>query len=494
MQETIKNILNNNGIIVLDTNVYLNIYERSPEFSNFSIEVLDSVKDHIMIPSTVKREFKKHHNECFRRQYGRVKNACKELKSQLTSAKMLISKKCNIIKKFKFPDIDSVETEIHNKLDEALGIIDDYDVEHEILKIINDIAISEDNVYKLFSWLVEQGHIFDEMSVDEIYQLSVNGDKRYKDKIPPGYKDDKKSDGISKYGDYFIWEEVIKHAKANSLPVIFVTDDIKNDWFEDKVQRKVFHHKLVEEFNNRVGTDFVGLSSLDFYNYISKIKGIVQTSAITYALNYTTDQYIESLVKENIIYENLDRLLYFNEDYIDISSLSFLGSEGLEVSEIMEATYQNYDIYDISDDSAIYDLRYNIKAKATSKEYWGKDEDTKEVITSPGRIHNLEGEVILRVTREVDPWLISERDSSYIDAELVEGDLKEVSAYDVEELCSVCGKNLGEYQDYYGNPICASCMAINEYGDICTFCGRKVPSDLMYDDRCCIDCAEKHDV
>ncbi|MCM1508984.1 MAG: PIN-like domain-containing protein, partial [Ruminococcus flavefaciens] len=400
----------------------------------------------------------------------------------------------NIINRFKFPDIDSIEAEINNKLDEALSIIDDYDVEHEILKIVNNVSISEDRVDKLFSWLIEQGHIFEELSIDEVYQLSANGDKRFKDKIPPGYKDDKKSDGISKYGDYFIWEEVIKYAKDNNLPVIFVTDDIKNDWFEDKDQCKKFHCKLVEEFNNRVGTDLVGLSSLDFYNYISKIKGIEQTSAITYALNYTTNQYIESLVEKKIIYEHLDRLLYFSEDYIDISSISFLGSEGLEVSEVVEATYLNYDIYEISDDSAVYDLNYNIKVKATSCEYWGKDEDTKEVITSPGRIHNLEGRIVLRVTREADPWLISEKDSSYIDAELVAGDLKEVSAYDVEELCSVCGNNLGKYQDYDGNPVCESCMVIDEHGEICTFCGRKIPSDLMYDDKYCIDCAKKYDI
>lgn len=61
MKNKIKNILSNNGIIVLDTNAYLNIYDRSPEFSNFSIRVLDCVKDKIYLPHIVKKEFLRNH-------------------------------------------------------------------------------------------------------------------------------------------------------------------------------------------------------------------------------------------------------------------------------------------------------------------------------------------------------------------------------------------------------------------------------------------------
>lgn len=493
MEEKIKDILNR-GIVVLDTNVYLNIYERSPEFSNFSIEILDKIKDKIIIPSTVRREYLKHHSECFNRQYGRVKNACKKLTSQLSSVKNKVSNQCNVIRRFKFPDIDEIEKEVLVKIEEAIAIVDNYEDEHDILRLLNERAISEDKVDDIFNWIVSNGHVLDDLTVDEIYSLSANCEKRFIDEIPPGFKDSEKIDGISKYGDYFIWEEIIKYAKDNKVPVIFVTDDEKRDWFEGKDENKKFHSALEKEFADRVGTSFIGLSSLEFYKHLSNIYSITQTGAIEYALNYTTKQYIENLVNEQIIYSNIDKLLFDPEKFVDIDSLTSYGYEGLDISEDLEADYIDYEIYEITDDTAVYDLKYNVKASATSYEYWGRDDDTKEVITSPGRIHNLEGQLIMRVYRDTDPWLISEEnDSSYIEAELLSGELKEVNAYDVEELCSSCKTNPGIYEDYFGDPICEECMVIDERGEICTACGKKVPRDYMYDDRYCIKCAEEYD-
>ena len=79
MKEKIERILNTNGIVVLDTNVYLNIYDRSPEFSGFSIEVLNSIKDTVYLPQIVKNEFLKNHRECFNRQKKKVEKACEKL-------------------------------------------------------------------------------------------------------------------------------------------------------------------------------------------------------------------------------------------------------------------------------------------------------------------------------------------------------------------------------------------------------------------------------
>lgn len=55
--------------------------------------------------------------------------------------------------------------------------------------------------------------------------------ERKKNKIPPGYLDDGK-DEDRPYGDYYLWLQVIEHAKTVGCPVILVTSERKDDWWE----------------------------------------------------------------------------------------------------------------------------------------------------------------------------------------------------------------------------------------------------------------------
>ena len=62
----IKQILeDDNFIIVLDTNVLLNIYRYSPEFSEFALNCLKTVKNYVVLPATVRLEYGKHCRAAF---------------------------------------------------------------------------------------------------------------------------------------------------------------------------------------------------------------------------------------------------------------------------------------------------------------------------------------------------------------------------------------------------------------------------------------------
>ena len=167
MKDTVENILKNDGIIVLDTNVYLNIYDRSPEFSAFSISVLESIKDKIILPSTVKREFLKNYKACYNRQIKKVEKACDKLQAQLDSTKQKLHNQCTVIKNFQFPDIDELQVRIFEKIDEAISIINDYGAEHDVLEFINTINIRDNKVYDFVSWLIDNGQALSEFSADE---------------------------------------------------------------------------------------------------------------------------------------------------------------------------------------------------------------------------------------------------------------------------------------------------------------------------------------
>jgi hypothetical protein len=79
--------------------------------------------------------------------------------------------------------------------------------------------------------------------------------ERYKQEIPPGYLDK------NRHGDFIIWKEMMKLAQDNGLPVIFVTQDVKEDWFK-RVSGKTVgpRPELLEEFRRITRQDFYAYS------------------------------------------------------------------------------------------------------------------------------------------------------------------------------------------------------------------------------------------
>ncbi len=102
------------------------------------------------------------------------------------------------------------------------------------------------------------GRIGDKWKPDQLAVLKKEGEDRYAKKIPPGYKDAKKDAGeFDKFGDLIIWKEMIAKAKSDKRPVIFISDDAKEDWWWIHKGRKLGPRpELVEEFHAGSDQDF----------------------------------------------------------------------------------------------------------------------------------------------------------------------------------------------------------------------------------------------
>lgn len=79
-------------------------------------------------------------------------------------------------------------------------------------------------------------------SDEELIKIYKEGETRYKNKIPPGYEDKKPTN--DKYGDLIIWKEIMKYSSEKQKNIIFVTNDKKNDWFDNNYPRR----ELIREF------------------------------------------------------------------------------------------------------------------------------------------------------------------------------------------------------------------------------------------------------
>jgi hypothetical protein len=103
------------------------------------------------------------------------------------------------------------------------------------------------------------GHrVGDKFRPEKLAAIRKEGEDRYLKKIPPGYKDSKKDSGeFDKFGDLIIWKEIIDKAKLEKRPVIFISDDAKEDWWWIHRGRKMGPRpELIEEFSSESQQNF----------------------------------------------------------------------------------------------------------------------------------------------------------------------------------------------------------------------------------------------
>ena len=224
------------AIIVLDTNILLDLYRVSPKTSQELLEIIKTLGDRIWIPYQVALEY---HRDLFSVVEGQIKKY-NEAKNAIES----ISK--TFLEKRSHPFLsDYLHRKATDVFEELLQFFDSQ--EKELENVILEQSV-KDELCKLLDSKIGNGFKSDEL--DKIYQ---EGEERYKIQMPPGYMDRNKS-GNEKFGDLVVWKEIIQKSKDDKKPVLFVTDDTKEDWFI-RFRGKTYgpHPLLLNEFHELTG-------------------------------------------------------------------------------------------------------------------------------------------------------------------------------------------------------------------------------------------------
>ncbi|CRX53807.1 Uncharacterised protein [Yersinia enterocolitica] len=262
-----------NTIFVFDTNVYLNIYSYAEKTKLDLFSVLEKIKKNLWVPNHVALEYQKRRLDVIDRERGnftKITNVFNKFNNQIN---VEIIQNLGIEKKL--PDL-------HKSLDDFLlkfnSLCDDFvkGVFEEQKKLKPDVRSSDEIRKKLDSILSGKvGQSFTQSELDEIYE---EGEVRFANKIPPGFKDAGKDGDSSdftymslnykrKFGDFIIWKQLIKEAsKVEIKNVVFITDDKKNDWWYG-VGDKIIgpQEKLQSEFYSLTGVDtFKMYDTVDF--------------------------------------------------------------------------------------------------------------------------------------------------------------------------------------------------------------------------------------
>lgn len=196
----------------LDANILLDLYRYSSQSRAKSFELFASVQKRVYISEIALREFFKHHQSIY---YDN-----KNIKSLV----------CADIK------LDAIREKLSNRRhslydkDHALKLVDKF--ENELISYLESIEEKlESNGDTTLERIIDllEFNIIKGFNPEEIEKKYKEGQKRFESRIPPGYKDDKK-EGNEKYNDFLNWEIMIKYALDNNKNIIFVSEDLKEDW------------------------------------------------------------------------------------------------------------------------------------------------------------------------------------------------------------------------------------------------------------------------
>ncbi|PWN60449.1 PIN domain-containing protein [Chryseobacterium viscerum] len=237
---------------VLDTNVLINFYRYSENTTNQFFEILEKLKDRIYLPYQIGNEF--------------YTNRLNEISAQKNSYKEMIDKITNIKQEF--------ENKNRNPFlsNENLSLFDT--IIQELKKKEEDYngLKKEDKIlYRINSIFQNTGDEF--YNYEKIFSL---GKSRYRDKIPPGYKDDDKPIEVQKYGDYIIWTDILEKSKTENKPCIFITDDNKEDWWLQDKNKNIIapRPELRKEFLKETGQVYYSYQPFNFLDIIQKYVNI----------------------------------------------------------------------------------------------------------------------------------------------------------------------------------------------------------------------------
>lgn len=234
-------------IFVFDANILLNLYRYSDTTRNEFLRLLEKIKDRVWLPHRAAEEYLNNRLSVIDQQeqsYDSTIKSINSLKSDLDNARQH-----PFVSKQTMGQVDSV----FNALCEELLSN----------KKVHTQRISNDEIKDSISQIFENrvGSSFDK---EKLEKLIVDGEERYKQKIPPGFKDVSKSsesevftEKCRKYGDLIVWKQVLERSSEVGKGVVLVTDDKKEDWWERFKGKTVGPRpELVKEFKDNTNNTF----------------------------------------------------------------------------------------------------------------------------------------------------------------------------------------------------------------------------------------------
>ena len=314
----------NTGIISLDANILLNLYRYSDSTRKDFLDAIESVADRVWITFQAGSEFHNNRITVISDINYSYKKTETELQKIISEAEKKI--KTNI-HKYQYKEIEP----LIKKLNDCI-----LDIKKDISKREEKTPnlLNDDTVLEKLSNILD-GKIGDCFTSEEYEKNFTEGEKRYKEKTPPGYMDEGKDTQDKKviYGDFLLWEELIKKSKNENKPMVFITDDSKEDWWMIKHSETIMpRDELLREFKMKTKNHIVISKS---HTFLAKINpsnegSVKEINSIQNQLKYYQIKDLNLKTNQRVLLTN----------YLSISP-RLKGLDHMPI-ESQEAAYQLY--------------------------------------------------------------------------------------------------------------------------------------------------------
>lgn len=315
------------ALIILDANVLLNLYRYTDEAREEFLEILgfQNLSERLWLPFQVALEFHQNRAHVIAEQavpYEKIVAAINK------NTKNLLG------------ELEQIQLHRYHpylQKEDLVGITNK--IEETLLTQLKDKAsaypnfLSNDPILDRVHYLFKERH-GSEPCKEKKAELIQLGEERYKAKIPPGFKDNGK-DGTDKYGDFFVWREIIDKSISDHRSVMLVTDDLKEDWwYRIKGKTVGARPELRREFKAETGYEFLLYTPIEFAKYAKQL--ISQPSK-------TTDNLLQEM-KRLRSWQAKVSLKPFLQNLIRMEGLDKEEEEQRpSVEEMVEWFYENYE-------------------------------------------------------------------------------------------------------------------------------------------------------
>lgn len=252
------------GMIVLDTNVLVNLYRSNERTRKDTFAVLRRLQTQLWVPHQVLSEFWRNRDLPSVRGHHRAKarTACTALDKTFRSLS------------------DAAERwlkDVHLDADDAAKHrIDGYkdSIQRSLIEMKRFIERQAENdaldgtgstqtdpiLVQLEPLLL--GRIGEPFSSEEYAEAVKEAKRRADNEIPPGYADYASKPDEQAAGDYIIWKQVIDEAGRSYRDVLLVTGDVKEDWWTPRTDQSPGRPRseLQNELRQHSGVDLYMLT------------------------------------------------------------------------------------------------------------------------------------------------------------------------------------------------------------------------------------------
>lgn len=221
------------AIVAVDANILLHIYRYSPLLRDSFLALLEKVGDRLWVPHRAAYEFSKNRLNVISEQEKAYDIVCEKLdvigetvRSGLPSRHVMI-------------DSDGIKERFAKLIENEKRDLREKRGTHPV---IGEPDAALQRLDKILD-----GKIGPPLSLQQEQELVKEGETRYKSKIPPGFRDERKNDDpLHRYGDLLVWKQLLAYAKEKKAHgIIFATDDSSDDWWWREGGKTLGPHPLL---------------------------------------------------------------------------------------------------------------------------------------------------------------------------------------------------------------------------------------------------------